>query len=170
MACLRWVTACLLNYTRPHDDFAGHGPRNWLVFHTRPLCQKWVNGFYFLRGATHHGRPMPRSRTPSRILSSTAGQGVNRLSRVAAPVQSGTWQCPVALQQGAGQTCGRLLARSRHPAARQDRYADASIGNVTGSNSVNVFLGIGLPWRGPRSTASLGIGEFRPEPTLIFEG
>jgi len=31
-------------------------------------------------------------------------------------------------------------------AAVQDRYADASIGNVTGSNSVNVFLGIGLPW------------------------
>lgn len=31
-------------------------------------------------------------------------------------------------------------------AALQDEYADASIGNVTGSNSVNVFLGIGLPW------------------------
>ncbi|CAK8990517.1 unnamed protein product [Durusdinium trenchii] len=28
----------------------------------------------------------------------------------------------------------------------QDPYADASIGNVTGSNSVNVFLGLGLPW------------------------
>eukprot|EP00929_Paragymnodinium_shiwhaense_P005696 TRINITY_DN10798_c0_g1_i1.p1 TRINITY_DN10798_c0_g1~~TRINITY_DN10798_c0_g1_i1.p1 ORF type:complete len:855 (-),score=202.74 TRINITY_DN10798_c0_g1_i1:365-2929(-) len=31
-------------------------------------------------------------------------------------------------------------------AAVQDAYADASIVNVTGSNSVNVFLGIGLPW------------------------
>eukprot|EP00930_Biecheleria_cincta_P016957 TRINITY_DN13615_c0_g2_i1.p1 TRINITY_DN13615_c0_g2~~TRINITY_DN13615_c0_g2_i1.p1 ORF type:complete len:790 (+),score=166.92 TRINITY_DN13615_c0_g2_i1:75-2444(+) len=31
-------------------------------------------------------------------------------------------------------------------AAKQDEYADASIVNVTGSNSVNVFLGIGLPW------------------------
>jgi len=31
-------------------------------------------------------------------------------------------------------------------AAVQDKYADASIGNVTGSNSVNVFLGLGLPW------------------------
>merc|ERR1719375_548086 len=31
-------------------------------------------------------------------------------------------------------------------AASQDPYADASIGNVTGSNSVNVFLGLGLPW------------------------
>merc|ERR1719163_1142685 len=27
-----------------------------------------------------------------------------------------------------------------------DPYADASIGNVTGSNSVNVFLGIGIAW------------------------
>jgi len=31
-------------------------------------------------------------------------------------------------------------------AAVQDPYADASIGNITGSNSVNVFLGLGLPW------------------------
>merc|ERR1711951_111326 len=31
-------------------------------------------------------------------------------------------------------------------AAIEDETADASVGNVTGSNSVNVFLGIGLPW------------------------
>lgn len=31
-------------------------------------------------------------------------------------------------------------------AATQDATADASIVNVTGSNSVNVFLGLGLPW------------------------
>lgn len=31
-------------------------------------------------------------------------------------------------------------------AATQDKYADASIGNVTGSNAVNVFLGIGVAW------------------------
>ncbi|XP_061650921.1 sodium/calcium exchanger 3 isoform X2 [Phyllopteryx taeniolatus] len=31
-------------------------------------------------------------------------------------------------------------------AAVQDTYADASIGNVTGSNAINVFLGIGLAW------------------------
>jgi len=30
--------------------------------------------------------------------------------------------------------------------ARQDENADNSIGNITGSNSVNVFLGLGLPW------------------------
>ncbi|XP_026225622.1 sodium/calcium exchanger 2a isoform X3 [Anabas testudineus] len=31
-------------------------------------------------------------------------------------------------------------------AATQDQYADASVGNVTGSNAVNVFLGIGIAW------------------------
>ena len=31
-------------------------------------------------------------------------------------------------------------------AARSSPYADSAIGNVTGSNSVNVFLGMGLPW------------------------
>jgi solute carrier family 8 (sodium/calcium exchanger) len=31
-------------------------------------------------------------------------------------------------------------------AAIQDKTADSSIGNVTGSNAVNVFLGIGVAW------------------------
>lgn len=31
-------------------------------------------------------------------------------------------------------------------AALNDKYADASVGNVTGSNAVNVFLGIGIAW------------------------
>lgn len=31
-------------------------------------------------------------------------------------------------------------------AAKNSEYADAAIGNVTGSNSVNVFVGLGLPW------------------------
>lgn len=34
---------------------------------------------------------------------------------------------------------------SQH-AAKDDSTADAAIGNVTGSNSVNVFLGLGMPW------------------------
>merc|ERR1711992_24739 len=31
-------------------------------------------------------------------------------------------------------------------AAVNEKTADNSIGNVTGSNSVNVFLGLGMPW------------------------
>jgi len=30
--------------------------------------------------------------------------------------------------------------------AIQDPYADNAVGNVTGSNAVNVFLGIGIAW------------------------
>ena len=31
-------------------------------------------------------------------------------------------------------------------AATSEKYADNAIGNVTGSNSVNVFMGLGIPW------------------------
>ena len=31
-------------------------------------------------------------------------------------------------------------------AAINEKYADNAVGNVTGSNSVNVFLGLGIPW------------------------
>lgn len=31
-------------------------------------------------------------------------------------------------------------------AAQNSRYADEAVGNITGSNCVNVFLGCGLPW------------------------
>lgn len=31
-------------------------------------------------------------------------------------------------------------------AARSSKFADSAVGNITGSNSVNVFLGLGLPW------------------------
>ena len=31
-------------------------------------------------------------------------------------------------------------------AATSERTADNAIGNVTGSNAVNVFLGLGIPW------------------------
>jgi solute carrier family 8 (sodium/calcium exchanger) len=31
-------------------------------------------------------------------------------------------------------------------AAKTSDNADSAVGNVTGSNSVNIFLGLGLPW------------------------
>ena len=31
-------------------------------------------------------------------------------------------------------------------AALGEKYADNAVGNVTGSNSVNVFMGLGIPW------------------------
>ena len=49
-------------------------------------------------------------------------------------------------------------------AALHDETADSSVGNVTGSNSVNVFLGIGLAW-GVASIYHFAVGtQFEVEP------
>ncbi|XP_073322561.1 sodium/calcium exchanger 1a isoform X17 [Pagrus major] len=54
-------------------------------------------------------------------------------------------------------------------AAIQDQYADASIGNVTGSNAVNVFLGIGVAWSIAAIYHYSQGQEFRVDPgTLAF--
>lgn len=49
-------------------------------------------------------------------------------------------------------------------AALHDKYADASIGNVTGSNAVNVFLGIGVAWSIAAIYHSAKGGVFEVEP------
>ncbi|XP_061767270.1 sodium/calcium exchanger 1b isoform X1 [Nerophis ophidion] len=49
-------------------------------------------------------------------------------------------------------------------AAIQDQYADASIGNVTGSNAVNVFLGIGVAWSIAAIYHNSMGNEFRVDP------
>ncbi|XP_018118410.1 sodium/calcium exchanger 1 isoform X1 [Xenopus laevis] len=54
-------------------------------------------------------------------------------------------------------------------AATQDQYADASIGNVTGSNAVNVFLGIGVAWSIAAIYHAANGDVFRVQPgTLAF--
>ncbi|XP_069462963.1 sodium/calcium exchanger 1 isoform X1 [Ambystoma mexicanum] len=54
-------------------------------------------------------------------------------------------------------------------AATQDQYADASIGNVTGSNAVNVFLGIGVAWSIAAIYHAAHGHEFKVQPgTLAF--
>ncbi|ELW71680.1 Sodium/calcium exchanger 1 [Tupaia chinensis] len=54
-------------------------------------------------------------------------------------------------------------------AATQDQYADASIGNVTGSNAVNVFLGIGVAWSIAAIYHAANGEEFKVSPgTLAF--
>ncbi|XP_069881553.1 sodium/calcium exchanger 1 isoform X2 [Dipodomys merriami] len=54
-------------------------------------------------------------------------------------------------------------------AAIQDQYADASIGNVTGSNAVNVFLGIGVAWSIAAVYHAINGEQFKVSPgTLAF--
>jgi solute carrier family 8 (sodium/calcium exchanger) len=53
--------------------------------------------------------------------------------------------------------------------AVQDKYADNSIGNVTGSNAVNVFLGIGIAWTMAAVVHWFKGSVFRVDPgTLAF--
>ncbi|CAB3371933.1 Hypothetical predicted protein [Cloeon dipterum] len=49
-------------------------------------------------------------------------------------------------------------------AAIQDKYADASVGNVTGSNAVNVFLGIGIAWSIAAVHHALNGNTFKVDP------
>ena len=55
-------------------------------------------------------------------------------------------------------------------AAKNADYADAAIGNITGSNSVNVFLGLGLPWAiACTYWSSSGLGDYQvPAGDLAF--
>jgi len=54
-------------------------------------------------------------------------------------------------------------------AAVGEKNADNAIGNITGSNSVNVFLGLGLPWLIAAIYHSAKGGEFRMvDPSLSF--
>ncbi|CAB1453286.1 unnamed protein product [Pleuronectes platessa] len=54
-------------------------------------------------------------------------------------------------------------------AAMQDQHADASVGNVTGSNAVNVFLGIGVAWSVAAIYWKINGKEFRVDPgSLAF--
>lgn len=61
-------------------------------------------------------------------------------------------------------------------AALKDSHADAAVGNITGSNAANVFLGLGLPWlisscyyavRGDRFCSDSGALAFS---VLVYSG
>ncbi|KAI3363406.1 hypothetical protein L3Q82_012026 [Scortum barcoo] len=70
-----------------------------------------------------------------------------------------------------GNLCARELRDTfaSKVAAIQDQYADASIGNVTGSNAVNVFLGIGVAWSIAAIYHNSKGQEFKVDPgTLAF--
>ena len=50
-------------------------------------------------------------------------------------------------------------------AAQGSEYADSAVGNVTGSNSVNIFLGLGLPW-----VICAQYGQSHNEPYMVPAG
>ena len=74
------------------------------------------------------------------IITAVVGEVATILGCVAGIQPSVTAITLVALGTSLPDTFASVTA------ARTSKYADSAVGNVTGSNSVNVFLGLGLPW------------------------
>lgn len=74
------------------------------------------------------------------IVTAVVGEAANMFGCAIGLKQSITAITFVALGTSLPDTFASMQA------AREAEYADAAVGNVTGSNSVNVFLGLGLPW------------------------
>jgi len=90
------------------------------------------------------------------VLTATIGDMANLLGcsmNMKAPIVAVTL---VALGTSLPDTFASLICTV------QDQTADAAIGNVTGSNGVNVFLGLGLPWMlGAIYHQVNGVGEIK---------
>lgn len=74
------------------------------------------------------------------VVTAIVGEAANLFGCALGLKQSVTAITFVALGTSLPDTFASMTA------AREAEYADAAVGNVTGSNSVNVFLGLGLPW------------------------
>jgi solute carrier family 8 (sodium/calcium exchanger) len=77
--------------------------------------------------------------------------GIGILTAIVGDV-AGTFGCLIGLPKSVNAITFVAMGTSlpdlfaSRTAARMESTADNAIGNVTGSNSVNVFLGLGLPW------------------------
>lgn len=74
------------------------------------------------------------------MVTAVVGEIASMLGCVLGISQSVTAITLVALGTSLPDTFASMTA------AKNSEYADSAIGNITGSNSVNVFLGLGLPW------------------------
>jgi len=74
------------------------------------------------------------------IVTAVVGETANLFGCALGMKQSVTAITFVALGTSLPDTFASMQA------AKESDSADAAVGNVTGSNSVNVFLGLGLPW------------------------
>jgi len=101
---------------------------------------------------------------------------------------AGTWGCMVGLSDAQVALSIVALGTSMPDtfasmtATKLAPDADAAIGNITGSNSVNVFLGLGLPWvlatvyhaaggttyEQPKGTIATAVSVFVPEACLCL--
>lgn len=74
------------------------------------------------------------------LITMVVGEVATLLGCVCGIPQAVTGITLVALGTSLPDTFASMIVAKTSP------YADSAIGNVTGSNCVNVFLGLGLPW------------------------
>jgi solute carrier family 8 (sodium/calcium exchanger) len=100
-----------------------------VLFATIPPCSIWGGKAQFIVALIYIG-----------VVTAVVGEVATILGCVAGISESATAITLVAMGTSLPDTFASMTA------ARTSDHADAAIGNITGSNSVNVFLGLGLPW------------------------
>ncbi|XP_030081698.1 sodium/calcium exchanger 1 isoform X3 [Drosophila hydei] len=95
------------------------------------------------------------------VLTAVIGDAATYFGCVCNIKDSVTAICFVALGTSIPDTFASIIA------AKQDATADNCIGNVTGSNAVNVFLGIGLAWSIASIYHAVNGSTFNVEPGTI---
>ncbi|XP_063232108.1 sodium/calcium exchanger 3 isoform X3 [Bacillus rossius redtenbacheri] len=130
----------------PGDDGGGDGDEEKL-----PSCGDYVMHFVTLLWKLLFAFVPPTDMLNGYVCFVVSIFGVGCLTAVIGDVAS-HFGCTVGLKDAVTAIAFVALGTSvpdtfaSKVAAIQDKYADASIGNVTGSNAVNVFLGIGVAW------------------------
>jgi len=136
----QFIKSCMLHPTKNEDgDIEDIEPMDGLMHF---LCIGWKLLFSFVPPPHYAGgwATFIVSLFFIGCLTAVVGEFANLFGCVLGVKPSVTAITFVALGTSLPDTFASMVA------ARQEKYADSAIGNVTGSNSVNVFLGLGLSW------------------------
>lgn len=136
----QFIKACMLHPTKNEDGDIEDIEAMDGVMHF--LCIGWKLLFSFVPPSHYAGgwACFVISLVFIGMLTAVVGEFANLFGCVLGVKPSVTAITFVALGTSLPDTFASMVA------AKQEKYADSAIGNVTGSNSVNVFLGLGLSW------------------------
>lgn len=136
----QFITACMLHPTKGEDGEIQDIEAIDAVFHFMTIGWKL---FFSVIPPAHYYGGIPcffLSLAVIGVVTFVVGEFANLFGCVLGIKPGVTAITFVALGTSLPDTFASMQA------AQQEKYADAAVGNVTGSNSVNVFLGLGLPW------------------------
>jgi solute carrier family 8 (sodium/calcium exchanger) len=120
----------IVEYVSGGEAFIHFASMFWkILFATVPPPNIWGGKLCFVIALTYIG-----------VVTAVVGEFATILGCVLGIDDSITAITLVALGTSLPDTFASMAA------AKNAKYADSAIGNITGSNSVNVFLGLGLPW------------------------